>query len=87
LAIHISTYYHVINIENLFRKDLSIPELTPSAEEKSGREARFAWYYMTTTLTAVSTSTETSTTTAGLFTIQSFVVGSSRVRHRLRNMG
>merc|ERR1719189_1655666 len=41
-----------------------VPELEDSNNKaaQSGREARFAWYYMTTTLTSVSTSTTTVST-------------------------
>jgi len=47
-------------------RDLAIPELSPAeSQDQAGvRDARFAWYYMTTTLTSVSTSTSTSTTNA-----------------------
>merc|ERR1719245_2201802 len=40
------------------------PELEDSSNKlaQSGREARFAWYYMTTTMTSVSTSTTTVST-------------------------
>merc|ERR1712200_4512 len=36
---------------------------------QSERQARFAWYYMTTTLTGVSTTTATSTTTVSTISV------------------
>ena len=52
----------------LFRDELAIPEIQGEVQaDASNREGRFAWYYMTTTLTSVSTSTSTSTTFACKF--------------------
>jgi len=45
--------------------DEGLPQIEGSnqmVEKGSNRAARFAWYYMTTTITSVSTSTSTSTT-------------------------
>jgi len=52
-------------------RDPIVPEVEDSNNKaaQSGREARFAWYYMTTTLTAVSTSTATSTTTVSTISV------------------
>jgi len=45
----------------------AVQQIEDSIEDRSSkldRQARFAWYYMTTTLTSISTSTSTSTSTA-----------------------
>merc|ERR1711973_460430 len=47
------------------------PEIEDSSNTvaQSERQARFAWYYMTTTLTGVSTTTATSTTTVSTISV------------------
>merc|ERR1719447_118700 len=44
-------------------------ESVPSSMEGAKREPKFAWYYMTTTVTTISTSTAVSTTYTGTLTI------------------
>jgi len=44
------------------RVERSLPQVEDSGVAGANRDAKFAWYYMTTTLTSVSTSTSTSTT-------------------------
>ena len=48
----------------MFRSDNAVPEVAAGEADTAAanRKGRFAWYYMTTTVTSVSTSTATSTT-------------------------
>ena len=43
-------------------KDIKVEPSEVSTGDDGAREARFLWYYMTTTVTSLSTSTSTSTT-------------------------
>ena len=56
------------------RDELTVPEIQGEAKaDASNREGRFAWYYMTTTLTSVSTSTSTSTTYASTVSVSAIL--------------